>query len=118
MAARRAREAAPERRRSSRRMLRIGAGPAGPPLTDEGRAVYFMIADAQGPHPESVGLGTVSRQVFAGQKVRRPALTEGEIETLEILADPNAVRQLRLAARDVREGRLVEWKNRNAKNVK
>ena len=41
-------------------MLRIEAGPAGPPLTDECRAVYFMIADAQGPHPESVGLDTVS----------------------------------------------------------
>ena len=119
MAARRAEAAQRPRRR--RRMLSGragGSGPAGPPATDEGKAAYFMIADAQGPHPESVDLDTVPRQVFAGQKVRRPALTEGEIETLEILADPEAVRQLRLAARDVREGRFVEWKNGSVRNIK
>ena len=121
MAGRGAREAASRPRRRRGRMLggRAGGfGPPGPPATDEGKAAYFMIADAQGPHPEGVDLDTVPRRVLAGQKVRRPALTEGEIETLEILADPEAIRQLRLAARDVREGRLVEWKDGSARNVR
>ena len=120
MAVRRARDAAqrPGRRRRMLSGRAGGSGHAGPPATDEGKAAYFMIADAQGPYPESVDLDTVPRQVFAGQKVRRPALTEGEIETLEILADPEAVRQLRLAARDVRAGRFVEWKDGSVRNIK
>ena len=121
MAGRGAREAAQRQGRGRGRMQggRAGAsGHAGPPATDEGKAAYFMIADARGPHPESVDLDTVSKRVFAAQKVCRPALTEGEIETLEILADPEAVRQLRLAARDVREGRLVEWNGGSVRNVR
>lgn len=104
-----------------RRILRGGgAGEAGreePPATDEGRAAYYMIADAQGRHPEAVDIYAVSGRVFDGQEAYRPTLTEGEIETLEILADPDAVRQLELAARDVREGRVVEWKDESAGNA-
>ena len=122
MAMRGEREAAQQPGRGRRGRMQGGragvSGHAGPPATDECKAAYFMIADARGPYPESVDPDTVPRRVFAGQKVCRPALTEGEIETLEILADPEAVRQLRLAARDVREGRLVEWNGGSVRNVR
>ena len=103
-----------------RRVLRGSASEAGQeelPATDEGKAAYYMIADAQGRHPEAVAIYTVSGRVFDGQETYRPTLTEGEIETLEILADPEAVRQLELAARDVREGRVVEWKDGSVENT-
>lgn len=45
-------------------------------------------------------LDTVSGRVLAGRQVCGPALDDGEIETLEILADPEAVRELQLAERD------------------
>lgn len=114
-AARGGREAEPPQRRRRTRRGRAGEpSPAGLPSTDEGRAAYFMIADARGPYPESVGLDTASGRVFAGRRVCRPVLSDGEIETLEILTDPEAVRELRLAERDVREGRVVEWKGDSA----
>ena len=116
MARRGKREAAPPLRRMRRR--RAGeSDPAELPATDEGKAAYFMIADARGQHPKSVGLETVSGRVFAGRQVCRPALDDGEIETLEILADPEAVRELQLAERDARAGRVVEWKKGGVKNT-
>lgn len=108
-----ARPLLPRRRRPRRRMLRGSAGETGReelPATDEGKAAYCMIADAQGMHPEAVAIYAVSGRVFDGQEIYRPTLTEGEIETLEILSDPDAVRELEQAERDKREGRVVAWR--------
>lgn len=105
------------RRRRQRARGEAGAA-ADPPETDEGKAVYFMIADAQGPHPRSVDVDVVCARAFAGQKICQPALTDAEIETLEILADPELVRQIRRGERDASAGRVVEWKKGHAGRAK
>ena len=71
----------------------------------EDAAAFFMLADAACSSQPVADIERVHVDVFEKQKSVRPVWPPGMIETIEIMRDPNMMRQLRAG----KEEETVPW---------
>lgn len=72
----------------------------------EDAAAFFMLADAACSSHPVADIERVHVDVFEKQKSVQPVWPPGMIETIEIMRDPNMMRQIRAG---MKEGETIPW---------
>ena len=61
---------------------------------------------------------TDQKRAKAPESATSPPLSWSEVETMDILADEELMKDIEEGIEDIRAGRVVEWKPRNVQNAK
>ena len=72
--------------------------------------VFFMLADATCSIRPKVDIEKIHVDIFKRKKIVVPKISKGDLETLEILKDPQLMQELKKSKKETRQGRLTSWK--------
>lgn len=79
------------------------------PQKDADREALLMLVDATCSARPAADIEKIHINVFKSKKIMLPKISRADMETLEILIDPELMKEIRMSKKDADDGKIVSW---------
>lgn len=80
-----------------------------PDMSLDDAVAFFMLADSANPGGPDAPIERVRTNVFEKSKIVLPVISDADLASLEILSNPDMLRELRRRKQEAEEGMVVSW---------